>query len=63
MEAPVIELDQCILCEVCIDVCPEVFAMNDAGYVEVLELNEYPLETVLEAVRNCPADCIIFHED
>ncbi len=63
MEAPVIELDQCIVCEVCIDVCPEVFGMNDSGYVEVYEMNEYPLDELLDAVRNCPADCIIFHED
>ncbi len=63
MREPVIELDQCILCEVCIDVCPEVFVMNDAGYVEIIDMEYYPLETVLEAVKHCPTDCILFHED
>lgn len=58
MKAPVVELDQCILCEICIEVCPEVFAMNDAGYIEILDLETYPDGPVLEAVKNCPADCI-----
>jgi len=28
------------------------------GYVEVVELGEYPEEEVLEAINICPADCI-----
>ena len=60
MQVPVVELDQCILCEVCIDVCPSVFAMNDLGYIEVRELDEYPVEDVHEAVKNCPVDCIVY---
>lgn len=59
MKAPVVELDQCILCEVCTDLSPEVFVLNDAGFVEVKELDHYPEEAVLEAAKNCPADCII----
>lgn len=59
---PIVELDQCILCEVCIDVCPAVFSMNDAGYIEVKEMAEYPTNDVHEAVKNCPADCITFQE-
>ncbi len=64
MDAPVIELDQCILCEVCIDVCPEVFFINSSGgYIDIKELNEYPQDTVHEAVKHCPTDCISFNED
>ncbi len=62
MKLPVIELDKCILCEICIDVCPGVFSMNNSGYVEVCEVKKLPLEELLDAVRNCPADCIIFDE-
>ena len=62
MKRPVVELSDCILCEVCVDVCPAVFAMNDAGYIEVADLSEYPEDDVDEAVKNCPADCIYWEE-
>ena len=58
MKVPLIELSECILCEVCIDVCPSVFQMNAAGYVEVIDLDEYPEAEVDEAIKNCPVDCI-----
>jgi len=28
------------------------------GYVEVMELEEYPEKEVIEAINICPADCI-----
>jgi ferredoxin len=61
MKMPVVELSDCIKCEICIDVCPSVFRMNDAGYVEVIELDAYPEPEVDEAIKNCPADCITWH--
>jgi ferredoxin len=60
MKAPVIELSDCILCEVCTEVCPSVFHMNAAGYIEVLPLAPYPEEQVNEAIKNCPANCIFW---
>lgn len=62
MKRPVVELSECILCEVCRDVCPEVFKMNDAGFVEVMILDEYPEDEVDEAIKNCPKDCIYWEE-
>ncbi len=58
VEHPVVELSDCILCGVCEAVCPEVFQLNDAGYVEVAEMEDYPEDKVNEAIKNCPADCI-----
>jgi ferredoxin len=55
---PVVELSDCILCEVCREACPAVFRMNDAGYIEVADLDAYPEADVEEAIKNCPADCI-----
>jgi len=63
MKRPVVELSDCILCEVCRDVCPEVFSMNDLGYIEVADLAEYPEDEVEEAIKNCPADCISWEEE
>jgi ferredoxin len=62
MKRPVIELSDCIRCEVCVEVCPEVFRMNDAGFVEVVDLGAYPQEAVDDAIKNCPADCIFWQD-
>ena len=62
MKRPVIEFSDCILCEVCMDVCPSVFRFNDAGYVEVISLDRYPEDEVDEAIKNCPKDCIYWEE-
>jgi len=55
---PVVELTDCILCGVCVDVCPAVFAENAAGYVEIADMGDYPGPCVDEAIKNCPKDCI-----
>lgn len=58
MRQPEIELSDCIKCGVCQEVCPEVFLLADAGYVQVKLLSQYPAECVDEAIKHCPADCI-----
>jgi len=58
MKIPVVELSECILCDVCVEVCPEVFIHNPADYIEVAELENYPEISVNDAMKNCPARCI-----
>ena len=58
MKRPVVELSECILCGVCEDIRPDVFRINDAGYVEVSEMDDYPVDDVQEAIIDCPANCI-----
>ena len=62
MKRPVLDLAECILCEVCIDLAPHAFQINDAGFVEVLELDSYDDDDTNEAVKNCPKDCISWEE-
>ena len=62
MKVPVIDLGECTDCEACLDLFPEIFRRNDAGYIEVIELSDYPEEEVEEAIKNCPADCISWEE-
>lgn len=62
MKVPVVELSECILCEVCTTACPLVFKINDAGYIEVADLAAYPESEVEDAIKNCPADCIHWAE-
>jgi ferredoxin len=37
--------------------------MNDAGFVEVADLSDYPEDEVNEAIKNCPADCICWEDE
>lgn len=60
MKRPEIELSKCILCDVCSGVCPEVFRLNSAGYMEVVDMESYPEAEVDEAIRNCPSNCIVW---
>ena len=63
MKRPVVELSDCIHCDVCVEVCPAVFRLNQAGYIEVVDLGAYPAEDVDDAIRNCPADCIRWEDE
>ena len=58
MRIPTVDIGACTLCMGCVEVCPEVFQLNDAGFIEVLELPAYPQEAVDEAIKYCPEDCI-----
>nr|NJM03522.1 ferredoxin [Desulfobacula sp.] len=55
---PVIDLECCILCEICVELAPHTFKINDAGYVEVLDRDDYADQDIREAVKNCPRHCI-----
>ena len=64
MKVPVIDLGVCTECDCCIAVCPAVFRQNEAaGYMEVIDLAEYPEADVDEAIKNCPVDCITWEEE
>jgi ferredoxin len=62
MKYPVVELSDCISCGVCVEICGDVFRMNDAGFVEVMELADYPESDVKDAIKYCPVDCIFWEE-
>lgn len=55
----IIDIGRCSECLGCLEIAPEAFRYNkDTGYLEVLDLDKYPLEKIEEAIRNCPKDCI-----
>jgi ferredoxin len=63
MKTPVVELSDCIVCGVCVEMCPEVFRMNAAGFIQIVELVTYPESKVDEAIKYCPANCIYWEEN
>ena len=61
MEASVTE--ECIACELCTEICPEVFEMGDE-FAEV-QMDDIPPEyeeLVREAADECPVDAIEVEE-
>lgn len=62
MKIPIVELSDCIKCGVCEEICPAVFRLNGAGFIDVIELSSYPEIEVNEAIKYCPADCIYWEE-
>lgn len=64
MKIPVIDTLLCSKCEGCISTCPTVFRYNSVlDVVEVVELEVYPKDTVDEAIRDCPEDCISWEDE
>lgn len=55
----IIDEDECIGCESCVELCPSVFTFNeDAEKAEVIEGADADEECVDEAIASCPAECI-----
>jgi len=56
--------DECTICGVCEDLCPEVFSMGDE---ETLIIDGADLEAntdcIKEAADNCPVEIIKFEEE
>ena len=55
--------DDCTLCGLCEDACPEVFTMGDEkADVIVDEIPESALEAAQEAAESCPAEAITIED-
>ncbi len=58
-----IDEDECIGCESCVEICPEVFEFNeDTDKAYVIDEDKGDAECVDEAVASCPSDCIEVEE-
>jgi ferredoxin len=54
-----IDEEECIACGTCVELCPEVFRMNEEREkAEVILLEGGPQECIEEAVDGCPVSCI-----
>jgi ferredoxin len=59
----VINEEECIACESCVELCPEVFRMNtDKEKAEVIMPEGGPTECINEAIETCPVSCISWGE-
>ncbi|MFA6810318.1 MAG: ferredoxin [Desulfoplanes sp.] len=56
--AIVINHDECLGCETCVELCPAVFKMDDDGEKAVVIDPSSTLECVEEAIDSCPVEAI-----
>ena len=55
-----VDPDLCISCELCTNICPEVYSMGDDGYAHAIE-GDIPEEQLAEAENardSCPTSAI-----
>lgn len=63
MRIPSVDIAACTLCMGCVEVCPDVFRLNEGlGFIEVADLERYPEDLVAEAIKYCPEDAIEWSE-
>jgi ferredoxin len=63
LNRPVVDLSVCTLCMGCVEVCAQVFSLNQAGFISVAEMAVYPEACVDEAIMYCPEDAITWETD
>jgi len=62
MKKPKIDIDKCVACGNCEEICPEVFQVEDVSHVITDDFRG--LEGCIEAAaENCPEDAITFEEE
>lgn len=59
----VIDTAECVGCESCVELCPEVFEFDDENEKAVVILPEGgDEECIEEAISTCPSECISWEE-
>lgn len=56
--AIVIDQDECIGCESCVEICPDVFEMDEDGEKALVIAEDSTEDCVDEAIETCPTEAI-----
>lgn len=59
----IIDQDECIGCQSCVEICPDVFQFNERiGKAQVANPEGGPEDLIEEAMAMCPVQCIHWEE-
>ena len=59
-----IETEECIGCETCVQLCPDVFEFDvDAEKARVIKPSGGDEECIQEAIDSCPTECIHWDDE
>jgi len=59
-----IDTEECIGCESCVELCPDVFEFNtEIEKAQVVMPEGGPEDCIQEAIETCPVECIHWEED
>lgn len=61
-KTPWVDREECISCGVCVDMCPEVFMLDDDDKSECYNPDGAPEEEIQKAMDDCPVQCIHWRE-
>jgi ferredoxin len=56
----IIDVYECNGCGSCVEICPEVFVLDDGEKATLVDSNAEVTEKVEEAAAYCPKKCIYF---
>lgn len=59
---PVVDRDLCIGCEMCVEICSDVFEMDDEGISRVRDPEACDACDCQEAIDACPVEAIIWED-
>lgn len=59
----VLDQEECIGCEACVELCPEVFAFDEeTEKASVIKETGGPEDLIQESIDTCPVECISWEE-
>jgi len=60
----VIDADECVGCQSCVELCPDVFGFDESTEkAEVIQPEGGDEDCIQEAIESCPVECISWEED
>lgn len=60
----IIDEDECVGCESCTDLCPDVFEFDESTEkAKVIKPEGGDIACIEEAIETCPTECITWEDD
>ena len=58
-----VDEEECIGCDLCSEIVPGVFKLNEEGVPQVIASSEELQDSIQEAIDECPVECIHWEDE